>query len=48
MIGLFLIAIAAVPALVAFWVVAWLVASLALQPRPVVARVRSRHDDRTR
>lgn len=45
MIGLFLLAMATVPALVAFWLVAWLIASLALQPRPVVAHVRSRNDD---
>ena len=46
MITLFFIAIAAVPALIAFWLVAWLVGNLLEGPRPVVARVRSRDDRR--
>ncbi len=46
MIGLFLIAIATVPALIAFWLVFWLVANLLKEPRPVVARVRIRDERR--
>ena len=47
MIAPFLIAIAAVPALIGFWLVAWLVGNLLQVTRPVVARDRS-SDDRSR
>ncbi len=42
MITLFVVAIAAVPALIGFWLLAWLVANLLKEPRPVVAHVRIR------
>ncbi len=41
MIAPLFIAIAAVPALIAFWLVAWLIGSLLQGTRPVVARDRS-------
>jgi hypothetical protein len=46
MIAPFLISVAAIPALIAFWLVAWLVANLLASPRPVVARQRDRDERR--
>jgi hypothetical protein len=44
MIAPFFIAIAAVPALVGFWLLAWLVGNLLQGTRPMVARDRSRDE----
>lgn len=46
MIAPFLIAVAAIPALIAFWLVAWLVGNLLGSQRPVVARQRDRDERR--
>jgi len=46
MITLFVIVVAAVPALIGVWLLAWLVANLLKEPRPVVAHVRIRDGGR--